>query len=225
MLYLLVAVEGESEKGLIDALVRKLAAQAPISYGKIEVVPISVGGNHGYTRLVEVAEASITTYISNPDHCYTPTEDEIEKWLVCDYDDMDEKDITRSELSEIADRQGFSLIISKPNFEFFLLATLSSYEFAATIDPTNYIYEINRQIDIINERDRKVNPWITDFMQIPKYGKRRHQSELCFTRIFDYHPDILDKILNEIGSENNSHYSEMPRLVNRIYNLIHDETT
>ena len=223
MLYLLIAVEGESERGLISALVKKLAAQAPIRYGKIEVVPISVGGNHGYKRLVEIAENSINAYIANPDHCFE-SGDDIEKWLVCDYDDMDNKGITRSELLEKANKKGFELIISKPNFEFFILATLSSFEHATKVDPSHYIFEINQQIKQINEKNIKEKPWITDSMRIPKYGKRTQQCENCLGVIFSFYPDLLERMREERDSDEGDKYSEMPRLIKRIYELIQDKT-
>lgn len=117
MLYFLIAVEGESEKGPIKALVRKLAAQASNSYGRVEIVPISVGGNHGYRRLVEVATNSVNNYLTDPGNCYEK-DDVVEKWLVCDYDDMDKMGVTRDEFKNMAEAEGFSLVISKPRFEF-----------------------------------------------------------------------------------------------------------
>ena len=79
MHYLLVAVEGETEKELLNAFLKTRIGQAPEKYGQIEVVPISAGGNHGYTKLVETASTKINQYLADPENCYESAYDQVEK--------------------------------------------------------------------------------------------------------------------------------------------------
>jgi len=152
MHYLLAVVEGETEKGLIEAFLRTKVGQSPEKYGAIEVVPIPAGGNQGYTKLVEVAEQKINEYLLNPDNCYCDTDDDVEKWLVFDYDDIDNKRITLEELEDDAKKLGFSCVVSRPNIEFFILALLKGIGFTKKINPENYKQEINREIDSLNKK-------------------------------------------------------------------------
>lgn len=81
------------------------------------------------------------------------------------------------------------------------------------------MYEINQQIDKINMENKRKNPWITDFMKIPEYGKRRYQSEKCFSRIFDYYPDLLGRMMKD-GEKYEDKYSQLPILIRRICDLV-----
>lgn len=221
MLYLVIAVEGVSEKNLIEEYVYSLLGQTPGGYRRIEIVPFSVGGNHGYTKLVKTANSFVKTYRNDPWHCIEP-DDVIEKWLVFDYDDIEEKDITLEELKKQAAESGFTCVVSKPNFEFFILSILGGYEYAVKINPDNYIGEINSLINKLNEKDVLEKEWFTDAMKIIPYSKRTYQSGKCFAGILQQHPELFEKILEENDSVKGERYSEMPNLLKRILWLINN---
>lgn len=219
MHYLLAVVEGETEKGLIEAFLKTRVGQAPEKYGQIEVVPISVHGNQGYTGLVEAANTCIDEYLKNPDNCYDPEDDAHEKWLVFDYDDIEDKNITLDELKEQSKQAGFKCIVSKPNIEYFILALLGGYEFANGINSDKYKQAINRLIDDLNARDLSEKVGFTDAIKIPPYDKRIYQCKNCLWAIFSFHPELVERII-ECEIDYTEKYSEVPVLLKRILTVV-----
>lgn len=219
MHYLLAVVEGETEKGLIEAFLKTRVGQSPEKYGQIEVVPISVHGNQGYTGLVEAANNCIDSYLKDPDNCYSDEDDDHEKWLVFDYDDIDDKNITLDELKEQSRQAGFSCVVSKPNIEYFILALLGGYNLANSANPDNYKQEINKLINNLNKKDLSEKTGFTDYIKIPPYDKRIYQCKNCLWAIFSFHPELIDLIIkgNTVQSEK---YSEIPLLLKRILDVI-----
>ena len=220
MHYLLAVVEGETEKGLIEAFLRTKVGQSPEKYGAIEVVPIPAGGNQGYTKLVEVAEQKINEYLLNPDNCYCDTDDDVEKWLVFDYDDIDNKRITLEELEDDAKKLGFSCVVSRPNIEFFILALLKGIDFTKKINPENYKQEINREIDSLNKKDATEKTWLNNSIKIPAYDKGIYQCRNCLLALFAFHPELVDKILQSKINTAENKYSQLPILLKRIMEVV-----
>ena len=222
MHYLLAVVEGETEKGLIEAFLKTCVGQSPEKYGQIEVVPISVHGNQGYTGLVEAANNCIDDYLGNPDNCYNDEDDDHEKWLVFDYDDIDDKDITLDGLKEQSRQAGFTCVVSKPNIEYFILALLGGYELADNVNPDNYKQEINKLINSLNAKDSSEKTGFTDSIKIPLYDKRIYQCKNCLLAIFSFHPELIGQII-KLGSAQSEKYSEIPILLKRILAVINGE--
>ena len=220
MHYLLVAVEGETEKELLNAFLKTRIGQAPEKYGQIEVVPISVGGNHGYTRLVETASAKIDQYLVNPENCYEPVYDKVEKWLVFDYDDIEKKNITLKELITKARAAGFSCTVSRPNIEFFILSLLKGHNFAARTHQSNYGQEINRAINLLNRVAAAKMPNYSAVTRIPPYNKKAHQCRACLWMLFASHPELIDATIKQAKLGDNLCYSELPRLLKRILDIL-----
>lgn len=225
MHYLLAVVEGETEKALIQAFVQKQAGQSPEKYGHVEVVPIPADGNQGYTKLVEVAELKVNEYLNDPDNCYEVDHDDVEKWLVFDYDDIESKPITLDELKSEAEAHSFSCIISKPKIEFFILAILKGWDFAEAVNPDNYKHEINEAIKHLNREDAKDKLGFSDSIKIPPYDKKIHQCRECLLTICTIHSDLVDEVLGQERGGSGEHYSEMPRLFRRILQVINGEQT
>lgn len=219
MHYLLAVVEGKTEESIISSFVRSKVGQSPKGYGKIEVVSILTHGNQGYTGLVDMAEKCIDDYLRNPDNCYSEEDDSYEKWLVFDYDDIDSKKITLDELKRRAESAGFKCIISKPNIEYFILSLLGNYEFANSVNPSNYMQKIKDLIDDLNEKDLLDKTGFTDALKIPPYSKRAYWCKNCLFAIFSLHPELIDRILDS-KSSHTSRYSEIPTLLNRILELL-----
>ena len=224
MLYLIIALEGISEKNLVEAFTERIVGQTPGGYRRIEIVPFSIDGNHGYTRLVEIANSFVEKYKNDPENCIEP-DDVIEKWLVFDYDDIESKKITLEVLRKQAAEEGFACVVSKPNFEFFVLAVLGGYEYAKKVNPANYVGEINRIIDKINEQDFREKEWFTNAMKIVPYSKRSFQNKDCFLYILQNHPELFsfDEITLKMTETSGGCYSEVPILLKRIFELIKDE--
>ena len=220
MHYLLAGVEGETEKGLIEAFLRTRVGQSPEKYGAIEVVPIPAGGNQGYAKLVEVAEQKSKDYLLNPDNCYSDTDDDVEKWLVFDYDDIEGKRITLEELKADAENLGFSCVVSRPNIEFFVLALFKGMDFAKKINRENYKQEINKEIDSLNKKDATEKAWFNNSIKIPAYGKRIYQCRNCLLALFAFHPELVDKILQSKINTIDDEYSQLPMLLKRIMEVV-----
>ena len=225
MHYLLAVVEGETEKGLIEAFLKTKVGQSPEKYGQIEVVPIPAGGNQGYTKLVEVADSKINEYLADPNNCFDQEDDDIERWLVFDYDDIDDKKITLEDLRSEAEASGFSCVVSKPKIEFFILSLLKGRNFANSTNQDNYKHEINCAIDSLNQKDAAEKPGFGDSIKIPPYDKKIHQCKECLWMIFASHPELIDAVLKQEKGGKYENYSEIPKLLNRILNIINGNAT
>ena len=175
MHYVLAYTEGKnSEPEFIRTLNSVIFGNAA-GNARLEVRPIALAGNHGYSKLVERAQE---TAASHEIRQYIDDGDLVEEYLICDYDDMGERNIALTDLQEKAKAAGFDLIVNMPCFEEFILRWLMTIlgEDTAKIarfDRHSYISEINRRIDTLNKRGPQIPP-------ISKYGKHKFQGSRCF---------------------------------------------
>ena len=221
MRFIIIGTEGGVSEGAhIDALKDSLVRQVPTSRAVgLEVVPLGLGGNHGHVHLVENANVAVDALMADENHVLSciGDEDDAEKWLVCDYDSLNTHGVDEEALRNEANAAGFTLIINKPNFEFYVLGLLKGFDHAKTIKPSQYEHEINQAIDELN----RVNVEEKGFGQasrIPPYSKKRHIAPKLFSQLATLHPELLDNVLVETAAIDyrETSYSEMPVLVRHL---------
>ncbi len=196
-----------------------MGGQAPANLSRnIEVLPLPLGGNHGHARLVATANEVVATYSRDGVISLAGDEDVIERWIVVDHDDMEKYGVTPEQLREEAQSAGFTLIINKPNFEFFVLAVLSDLDTALTTSKEQFKSKINTLIKSLNESDESQKGFSKE-MFMPKYSKKRHVAEKLFGRMLGYHPELIEKMNSLEVNTRAEKYSEMPRVTQRITEL------
>lgn len=223
MLYVFVCTEGQSsELGYIKALINKHKSQVPLAKSALmEVIPLSLDGNQGHTKLFDKANQKITSHMLGlyGVNDYLQPNDKEEKWLICDYDNMDKNRITMDSLQKEAVMSGYKIIINKPNFEYFTLLNFLEPSKVINIKTKDFISEINKQVKIVNERNKIRFP-NTDCYVIPNYNKKIYCSNLFFDRMLSFAP-LANKIFTDsdtiIDSENR--FSEMGKIINRVKKL------
>lgn len=215
MRYLLVVVEGVTEKNLIETFLKTTIGQAPGRYGAIEVVPLSLDGNQGHAKLVEKAEECVDKYLNDPENCYEADNDEIEKWLVFDFDNLNERGLTLENIIAEAERNSFECIVSKPNIEFYILTILGGEELACVTKVSQYERKINELIEEKNKKEKEEQGGLGEPLNIPRYGKQEYLSRDCLWMIFVRFPAEVKKTY-DLASEGKEKYSQMPRLLKRI---------
>jgi hypothetical protein len=220
MIFMLICTEGDvSEPEFINALVRMTGGQAPRSVStNIEVLPLPLGGNQGHTRLVEAANEAVAKYGKEGLISLADENDTIEKWIIVDHDDMEDRNMNPQKLREEAQGAGYTLIISKPNFEFFVLAALSDLATARATKSDQFVGEINSRIDSLNQKDKDEKGFGKD-MLMPHYSKKKYVAEKLFGFMLGHHPELIDEMASlevDVAAEG---YSEMPEIVRRINDL------
>ena len=191
MKYILICVEGgSSEPGIIKGFMGHLRGQAPANVcGRIEVVPLPLGGNQGYTEeLFEKAKEKVDEYIKTWEIKERTTNsvkagdagetviaekgadgneddangaDEIERYIVCDYDNIDKSKTTLEQLREDAKKKGFKLIVTRPKIEYFIARHFFSEEELSTVTAPALAGKINEGIE-------KYNADKESFLQLPR---------------------------------------------------------
>lgn len=218
MLFVLVCTEGEvSEPACIDELHRSLKTQRPQSGDVfVEILTIPLGGNQGHRKIIDKAERQIAITAQDPERLLSLAQDEDEqvKWLICDHDKMDEAGVDIQEFRQQVEAAGFTLVMNKPNFEFFVVALLVGIEAAQMLKPKEYADVIQREIESLNERNRSEKGF-GDAMMIPPYSKKKYVSVDFFAKLLSYHPELLHS-LPEVEIDNNTNFTEMPRLINAL---------
>jgi hypothetical protein len=213
MLFVLICTEGKnSEPICVDSITAVLREGSPtIVAGKTETVPIPLGGTHGYTRLLEIADRKVDEYIKNPENLVEPS-DEVQKWLICDYDDIERSNITIEKFREAGATAGYEVVINKPNFEYFVLSLFIAPEEIVGIDKTNYKQKIDASITELNKQLG------TEYsgLKIPPYSKKKYVVQELFGKLFHQHPELIDSIVNMAVDTTASHYTEMPKLVKKL---------
>lgn len=214
MRYILICTEGEnSEPESVEQIdVALFGHYAGTTH--TEIMPIRLGGNQGYTELIKVANEKVSESILDE---FVETGEQVDKYLICDYDDIEEKDITIEELRERAKNDGYILIVNKPNFEFFILLLLLPVEEAVKINSANYMQIINEQIKKLNYTAPAGIP------NIPKYGKKKHQAENCISKLLLLRPTILDEMCALEPDLAAECYSEMPILIKELAHIKAEE--
>jgi len=223
MLFVLICTEGEvSEPVCIDAFLASINTQSPRPGDDFtEVIPVPLKSNHGFKVLVDRANKAIEKLENDKNsllHLATVEgEATKEKWLVCDYDQMDELGISFEEFAEMVEASGYRLIMNKPNFEYFILAVLAGWDVANKTHKSSIVGEINRYIDKLNAENKKTKGF-SDALMIPHYGKGRRVAEKFFGMLFSYNQELLlDLMAQEVPD--NERYSDMPILIERLRKL------
>jgi hypothetical protein len=224
VLFVLICTEGDnSEPECLVALDASLKnGQVPQEVVRfVEVLPIPLGGNQGHTKLVEKANEQVKIMEMDPDSllhlALAEVEAECDKWIVCDYDALDESKITLDELRDQASKAGYRLVVNKPKFEYFVLCLLIGTDAASKVEPGRYFVEINKQVDVLNERN-KTEKGFTDAMNIPHYSKKKYVTREFFGKLFSHNIELLDNLPDE-NSDEGDQFTEMSRLINAIQSL------
>jgi hypothetical protein len=221
MLFVLICTEGEvSEPECIKAFLSTLKNQVPRSGEEnVDVIPVPVNGNHGYKVLAERADAQITLVEADEDFLlhYADPGSTKEKWLVCDYDQLDDSGITYEEFKDIVTKAGFHLVMSKPNFEYYVLAVLAGWDVANSTHESNFVGEINKYVDRLNEANKEEKNFSAALM-LPHYSKKLHVAEEFFGKLFHYNQELLLN-LHETDNTSADRFSDMPLLVARLEEL------
>lgn len=221
MIFVLICTEGKvSEPAYLKALSSTLSGQAPRNIStNVEVLPIPLGGNHGHKKLISIADAVVERHSKNENSLLSlvTVEDTVEKWIIVDHDDMEKHGISVDELRRVAQEAGYTLIINKPKFEFFVLASLSDCAAAAAVDKSQYTAQINMHVKSLNEQD--IQKGFTKDMLMPKYTKKRFPAEKLFSMMLANHPELIDAALALDVDPTADCYTEMPIIMRRIVNL------
>lgn len=223
MLFVLICTEGEvSEPVCIDAFLTSISTQSPRSGDEFaEVIPVPLKSNHGFKVLVDRANKAIEKLENDKDsllHLATVEgEATKEKWLVCDYDQMDELNISFDDFAKAVKDSGYELVMNKPNFEYFVLAILAGWDVANKTNKSNFVGEINRSIDKLNAENKRTKGF-SDALMIPHYDKSRRVAEKFFGMLFSYNQELLLNLMAQ-DVPDNERCSDMPTLIERLRRL------
>lgn len=213
MKYIIAGVEGEVTEpaGIVGAL-NSLKQQSPLGYAHLEVVPLSLGGNHGHGEvLILKYKEEVEKYLNNPEHC-VESDDEICKFLVCDDDGMAEYGVEESVFRKKVVEIGAIPIISKPNFEYFVARL-----FWDENELTTMLRKRMGLNDIIRRGIEEYNKTCKyDFQMVSPYMKKHHQTEDWFWRLFDMNPEFLRRAINTSVDIRREYYTEVPLLLKEI---------
>lgn len=223
MIFALICTEGDvSEPAYIRAISSALGGQAPRNIStNVEILPIPLGGNQGHKNLLEVADRRIDEYAQSEDSLLglVGLEDSIEKWIIVDFDDMDTHGIDENELRADVESAGYTLVVSKPNFEFFVLASMTDLETATTAAAKNQVKSmINERIATLNEEDSRKG-FSKAALMPSKYSKKTYVAEKLFSLMLDRHPKLIKKAAELRVDVAADSYTEMPVIVRRLLEL------
>jgi hypothetical protein len=214
MHYVIICTEGEvSEPAYLNALKLAVLGQTPGYETKVFIVTLPIGGNadHG-EKLMMATDVAVEKCIQEELCFYDEDQDELEKWIVCDYDNA--ADING--MRQLAAERGYRLAVSKPMFEYFILLHFLDVNEAKYVKPRDYERVINEQIDIINEK----NGWDKiRQLTIPHYSKNRFQAKACIEKLLCQMPMLVERIASNKCDIKSDKYSEMISLVQRIVKL------
>lgn len=222
MLYLAVCTEGEnSEPAFIRELDRVLDGQSTNQGDtSVAVIPVPLNGVHGHNKIIEAANAALDIDLQKktdgPLSDFS-NEDILERWLICDYDYMEKHGVIFEEFKKMIHEAGYSLVINRPNFEFFVLTLLAGLETAIAESPSNYMNAINIAAKDINASNTKKG--FSDGMMIPKYSKRCYAIPIFFGKLFDYNRELIDKFCKIRFDDSSKRFSDMSKIINRIKEL------
>lgn len=220
MIVLLICTEGVvSEPVYIRALTASLTGQLPASTSRnTEVLPLPLGGNQGHVKLIETAEKTINDFVSNSWVGLADKDDTIEKWIIVDYDDMHLRGVDVEQLRQDAGAVGYTLVVNKPNFEFFVLASLTGIEVASGYRQERHVSEINKCITSLNTENAQSRGF-TKGMMMPMYSKKTHIASKLFGGLLGNHPEFATKAMSIDVDTSAPFYTEMPIIIRRINDL------
>lgn len=223
MLIVLVCTEGEvSEPAYIKALKSTYSGQAPSAkLAAVEILPLPLGGNQGHVKLIETANEKVSQAETDQESILSLMEEyddtECEKWLICDYDDMDKHGVEIDELRQKAEESGYHLVINKPNFEAFVLMHFISVDKIAKLDPKSYKGEINRQVDLLNTKN--LEKGFTKTMLTPPYAKKKYHAETFFGSLLPQNIELINEVLLHKPEYDKTCFSEMPTIIARLKDI------
>ena len=220
MLFVIVCTEGAvSEPECLNALLDSIKGQAPLGGNKfVEVLPVPLGGNQGHVKLIERAEGQIERLRKDPESLLSITEsgDEYDKWLVCDYDNMDESGVEFDKFKEAVAISGYTLIVNKPNFEYFVLCLIAGVDIANKTRHANYFKKINEHVGLLNIKN-KSEKGFTDSMTIPPYSKKKYEARAFFSKLLQFNPELLQSLAEK--APNSSDFTDMPKLIRTLKSI------
>lgn len=213
--HVIVGVEGKvSEAAMIQKMLFSLRQQAPHGYAHLEVVSLSLGGNHGYSdTLFDKYDEEVQKYLKDPKHCFEEGDDEVIRVLVCDYDEMERYGVKEEEFRKRVKDSGITIVMSKPKFELFVALIICG--------PEALEERLKKRMDlttIINEGIKEYNNKCEfEFQKISPYSKKQHQAENWFWELFDRNPVFLQRALGaNFGNVGDEFYTEVPELMRLI---------
>lgn len=222
MLYLAICTEGEnSEPAFIKELDRIFSGQSINQSGaSVVVVPVPLNGVHGHNKIIEAAntvlDLGLQKKTDGPLSDFS-TGDDLERWLICDYDYMESHGVVLEEFKKMVHESGYNLVINRPNFEFFVLALLAGPETAVAELPSNYENAIDVAAKAINISNTKKG--FSDGMMIPKYSKKHYAVPIFFGKLFDFNRELIDDFCKIEFDYSSNRFSDMAKIINRIKEL------
>lgn len=220
MLFILVCTEGNvSEPSYLEALSSALGGQAPHKTGAaLETIILPLGGNHGHNKIIQKAEEAIAKKEGDQNSILSlkGEDDTCEKWLLCDYDDMEEHGANIDALRQEAEKAGYTLIVSKPNFETFVLMHFLEPSEIAKIKPKDYVSVINSKVAELNKLNEAKG--YSDSMKIPPYSKKKYAAPKFFGLLLG-DMELVEAVLSRNVDLSCNCYSEMPKMIQRLKEL------
>ena len=222
MLYLAICTEGEnSEPAFIRELDRAFSGQSINQSGaSVAVVPVPLNGVHGHNKIIEAANEALDLgfqkRIDGPLSDFS-NGDNLEKWLICDYDYMEKHGVILEEFEMMVHEAGYKLVVNRPNFEFFVLALLAGLDVAVAESPSNYENAINAASETINASN--IEKGFSDGMMIPKYSKRHYAVPTFFGKLLDYNQDLVEEFCKIKFDKASERFTDMAKIINRIKEL------
>jgi hypothetical protein len=216
MQFILIFTEGANTEPeyikAFDIAIRGIDATLGQEIYRPEIIPLTLDGNQGHMKIVEKSKEKFEEWKYKEDSTYEyfeEDEDSIKKFIVCDYDRMHKNGIRIDELRHMADSEGYTLILTKPAFEYFLLLHFITEEDAIKIKPGEMESEINNQIKLLNEN----LPF-----PIGGYSKHEHSTLNCFSDLFTNRPVVIGRIISvgDGDGDGYEYFTEMPVLLKYI---------
>lgn len=221
MLVVAICTEGDnSEPAYIKALKLVFSGTAPqLDDIGLQIVSVPLHGNQGHKKILEKADKAIEAEKTNTDPkapsilSLVEAEDEVEKWIICDFDKMNLAGVDIARLRSDAKVAGYELVVTRPNFEFFILLHFISFDEAVKIKPANYETKLNELIVQYNN-SMGFNSPLKQGLRLPKYSKKKYIAPDLFCKLLN--GDLLERVANIPFDETSEKFSEMPRVICRI---------
>ena len=213
MICVLACVEGEStEPNIVDGIVRFLRSQRPLdAYGKVEIVPLSLGGNHGHRALVERAIEKANEYLE--EYEIMAPSDEIRKYLVVDYDKLDKHGVDFTQFRDDVISSGFIPIVTRPKIEYFIARLFYDEEDLIGLSVAKIDEKVEEGIKRFNEGKDAV-------CTIPPYSKQKPAAERCLQTIFNLDPAFLERARNIEAKSSGEYFTELPILIEEMCQVL-----
>lgn len=212
MIYILACVEGEAtEPNIVEGIVLFLRSQKPQAYKSVEVVPLPLGGNHGHTEIIKHAKLAVAQFIDDYDIKTPP--DNVRKYLVIDFDKLDERGIDYNLFRKDILENGFIPIITRPKIEYFIARLFFDKDELDGLSAAKIDQKIQEGIDQFNTGKDSI-------ITIPPYGKKKDKAMRCLQTMFNLDPAFLERARNMESDFHSNYYTELSILIDDIANLL-----